>query len=155
MIASRSYRCVLPLSATCCSIGMCNGMIHRIPPQVLNTRKPIGCLAWNQKQTILGIGQSPTMQFYKMIEPLQLVAYRRIRQREINIGGDCMPLPVDLKPDISHRIGSRLLAKTLLKQCSHKPDWDVLKACQPLVCCQTHLVWTIPQSFVLCAESTD
>lgn len=94
------------------------------------------------------------MQFYKMIEPLQLVAYRRIRQREINIGGDCMPLPVDLKPDVSHRIGSRRLAKALQKQCSRKPDWDVLKACQPLVSCWMHPVGTFRQPLVLCAEST-
>jgi hypothetical protein len=78
---------------------------------------------------MIGLGQTPSMQFFKMVDPLQVVAYRRIRQREINIGGDCMPLPVDLKVDESHRVGSRRWAKTLLKQSSHKPDWDVLKAC--------------------------
>lgn len=68
------------------------------------------------------------MQFYKMMDALELVAFRRIRQREINIGGDCMPLPVDIKPDGSLRMGSRLLSKTLLEQSSNKPDWDILKA---------------------------
>lgn len=96
--------------------------------QVLNARKGIRSLAWNQKQTLLGIGQEPAMQFYKVVEPLQVVAYRRIRQREINIGGDGMPLPVDLKPNDGHYRGSRLWAKTQEANASHKPDWDVLQA---------------------------
>jgi hypothetical protein len=107
--------------------------------QVINAMNGVHCLAWNQKQTILGIGQSPAMQFYKVVEPLQVVAYRRIRQREINIGGDGKPFPVTLKSDDGVRKGSRKLAQLQKTNAAKKPDWDVLQARNSLLHAPAHV----------------
>lgn len=100
------------------------------PPQVLSVQASIRCLSWNQKQRILGMGQVPAphgtgaMQFFT-IDAEDVLAYRRIKQREISTSA--IPNPVWLKGDESRFVGSRKYAATVAKKDTNKPDWHILK----------------------------
>eukprot|EP00892_Ulva_mutabilis_P011728 jgi/Ulvmu1/8928/UM005_0019.1 len=93
--------------------------------QVLSVHAAIRCLAWNQKQRILGMGQVPAMQFYT-VEAEEVLAFRRIKQREIN--NSATPTAVWLKGDDSRFVGSRKLSVTLARRDANKPDHDIIQA---------------------------
>lgn len=93
--------------------------------QVLSVHTAIRCLAWNQKQRVLGMGQVPAMQFYS-IDADEVLAFRRIKQREISTSA--IPTSVWLKGDDSRFVGSRRLAVTLARKDAGKPDHDIIQA---------------------------
>jgi hypothetical protein len=69
--------------------------VSTVVVQVLRTRSAVRCLAWNPRHGTLGLGQSPTMHFYRL-SAQRVVMQRRARQRELSITASSVVPPAAL-----------------------------------------------------------
>jgi hypothetical protein len=99
--------------------------------QILATQSSVRCLCWSSRNSILGIGMSPAVGFYRL-SAQEVTAHRRARHRQVTIGTTSAPLsPVWLHEPASNRhVGSYKLAKVRAQEeLKHVSDPGVSLVC--------------------------
>jgi hypothetical protein len=99
--------------------------------QILATQSSVRCLCWSSRNSILGIGMSPAVGFYRL-SAQEVTAHRRARHRQVTIGTTSAPLsPVWLHEPASNRhVGSYKLAKVRAQEeLKHVSDPGVSQVC--------------------------